>query len=515
MSTPKRRRPIRWLTGLLVTVTLLIGFAPTTVGGVTSYVIVSGSSMEPTLAEGDLVVVRRGDYRVGDIVAFESGNGLVIHRIVGGSAKAGFRMQGDNKEAPDTWTPTPDDIVGKHFARVPEAGTWVAGLASSPALLGALIGGLGSLMIWSPQRRRRRHGAHSADAPRSRAPKSDALGVPPRGAGPTLAALAVVGLLLGAALVWLLMRPLERVESVERVLYEHEGTFAYTASVEDSVVYDSETVASPGSGSEPTAIYAHLLEELLVEFRYDTASPEPSHRGTISAELHIAAGEGVWTRTIELLPIEEFEGSTLVTFPVDIAQISRMLSRAEEETGFDPGTYQVTVVADIRVVTEGESRVGVFEARLPMELSETLLSINNEELTTSGASTVIEEAAVPNDIDLFRLTVPTRWARAGAGGLLAIVILGGSVYAFVVRRRVGKGELARIRLRYGSLIVPVTGTSQNGAHPVDVGSMADLARLARRAEQMVFHDQGSGRFFVPDGPVTYQYRLSNADRGEA
>jgi len=513
MSTRKRRHPIRWLTGLLVTVTLLVGFAPTTVGGATSYVIVSGSSMEPTLVDGDLVVVRRGDYQVGDIVAFESGNGLVIHRIVGGSAEDGFVMQGDNKEAPDTWTPTPDDIMGEHFARVPEAGHWVAGLASSPALLGALIGGLGSLMIWSPQRKKRRHGAHSADAPRSRASKRVALSVPVRGAGSTLIVLAVVSLLLGAALAWLSLRPLERVDTVNRVLYEHEGTFAYTATVEDSVVYDSETVASPESGSEPTAIYAQLLEELLIEFRYDMVLPQPTDRGTVSAELQIAAGEGAWTRSIGLLPEQEFERSIQVVFPVDVGQVSRMLSRAEDETGFDPGTYQLTVVTDIRVATEGESRVGVFEARLPMELSETLLSINNEELTTSGASTASEEAVVPNDIELVGLAVPTRRARAGVGALLATTLLGGSVYAFGVRRRVGKGELARIRLRYGSLIVPVTGTTPNGAHPLDVGSMADLVRLARRAEQMVFHDQRSGRFFVPDGPVTYQYQPSDAGRG--
>jgi len=134
-------------------------------------------------------------------------------------------------------------------------------------------------------------------------------------------------------------------------------------------------------------------------------------------------------------------------------------------------------------------------------------------LATSGASTLTEDSVVPNDIALAGLEVPTRWARAGVGSLLAIVVLGGSVYAFAVRRRVGRGELARIRLRYGSLIVPVTGTSPNGAHPVDVGSMADLARLARRADQLVFHHPSSGRFFVPDGAVTYQYQPSDAGPG--
>jgi hypothetical protein len=70
--------------------------------------------------------------------------------------------------------------------------------------------------------------------------------------------------------------------------------------------------------------------------------------------------------------------------------------------------------------------------------------------------------------------------------------------------------VARINLRYGSLIVPVTGETPNGNRPVDVATMADLARLARRAEQMVFHVEstpGEHRYFVPDGPVTYQYHV--------
>jgi len=95
-----------------------------------------------------------------------------------------------------------------------------------------------------------------------------------------------------------------------------------------------------------------------------------------------------------------------------------------------------------------------------------------------------------------------------------MVLIGGGSYAAGVRRRIGRGELAKIRLRYGSLIVPVMGTMPNGTRPVDVSSMTDLARLARRSEQMVFYDQRSSDehwFFVPDGSVTYQYHLFTRD----
>jgi hypothetical protein len=150
-----------------------------------------------------------------------------------------------------------------------------------------------------------------------------------------------------------------------------------------------------------------------------------------------------------------------------------------------------------------------------MELNGTLLSVVNQELTRSETVTETEERVVPNDIEVFGTSLPLREMRAFSGALLAMTVLGGAVFVIGLRRRLGRGEVAHIRLRYGSLIVPVTGTTPNGDHPVDVGTMTDLVRLARRSEQMVFHDQITAtehRVFVPDGPVTYQFRLSDPDR---
>jgi hypothetical protein len=45
----------------------------------------------------------------------------VIHRIVGGDAKHGFIVRGDNRTAPDVWRPKPQDIVGAKALRLPGA----------------------------------------------------------------------------------------------------------------------------------------------------------------------------------------------------------------------------------------------------------------------------------------------------------------------------------------------------------------------------------------------------------
>ncbi len=101
-------------------------FRPASLGGATSYVIVSGRSMEPTLRSGDLAIVReQASYDVGDLIAFRAEGGEVIHRIVGGNANDGFVVQGDNNPSPDLWRPKPDEIVGTRWFSVPEGGRWL------------------------------------------------------------------------------------------------------------------------------------------------------------------------------------------------------------------------------------------------------------------------------------------------------------------------------------------------------------------------------------------------------
>jgi signal peptidase I len=94
-----------------------------------SYVVVAGHSMEPTFHTGDVaILVRAGAYRKGEIIGYEVPKGgpgaglIVIHRIVGGNAREGFIMRGDNKQFADPWRPRPRDIVGTERLMVPKIG---------------------------------------------------------------------------------------------------------------------------------------------------------------------------------------------------------------------------------------------------------------------------------------------------------------------------------------------------------------------------------------------------------
>jgi len=117
---------------------------PQSLGGNAGYVLVSGESMLPRYKTGDLVLVERhSSYHAGEVIAYHVPKGdplagaQVIHRIIGGDAKHGFIVRGDNRTAPDVWRPKPADIVGAKALRIPQA-IRVLQYLRSPIFLGIL-----------------------------------------------------------------------------------------------------------------------------------------------------------------------------------------------------------------------------------------------------------------------------------------------------------------------------------------------------------------------------------------
>jgi signal peptidase len=83
--------------------------------GYVTLAVIEGTSMEPTLQTGDVVVVVRGvkpgELSVGDIVVYRRGSSLIIHRVVS-LGPSGIVTKGDNNWAPDPPVPY-EAVVGK------------------------------------------------------------------------------------------------------------------------------------------------------------------------------------------------------------------------------------------------------------------------------------------------------------------------------------------------------------------------------------------------------------------
>ena len=92
-------------------------------------VVLSGS-MEPEFSTGDLIVVGREDaYELRDIVVYQDGSSLVVHRIIDINGDT-LTTQGDANNAPDEPI-TLSDVKGKVLFWIPYAGT-VVGFLKTP-----------------------------------------------------------------------------------------------------------------------------------------------------------------------------------------------------------------------------------------------------------------------------------------------------------------------------------------------------------------------------------------------
>jgi len=146
------------LAGLLVFWVLVL--RPAALGGPTSYIIIRGSSMVPTYASGDLVIVRTAaEYRVGEVVAYRVPEGdvgaglIVIHRIVA-AGHDGLTLRGDHNAAPDPWNPQAADVVGEAWISVPGVGRVLAAI-HQPVMLAALAASVvvAFIVAWRPRPR--------------------------------------------------------------------------------------------------------------------------------------------------------------------------------------------------------------------------------------------------------------------------------------------------------------------------------------------------------------------------
>lgn len=149
-------RARRWLArGLSAALTagivaLTVVLWPASLGGATTWITVTGASMEPTYHLGDLVLARSGgDHDVGDVVVFAVPEGtaagsLVIHRIVDRRDDGSWVTQGDNRDTADQWRVHDEHVVGRPVLQLPRAGR----LAGSGTPVAAILGLAVALWLW-------------------------------------------------------------------------------------------------------------------------------------------------------------------------------------------------------------------------------------------------------------------------------------------------------------------------------------------------------------------------------
>ena len=500
------RRGVQALGGVAGLLCALVGWlylAPAQIGGATSYAVVVGSSMEPKLGADDLVLVRpQARYEAGDVVLYDDPQlrSKVLHRIVRVDDER-YVLKGDNNDYLDSTQPTAEQIVGALWVTAPGVGrvtTWLrepinAGLLVGLATLVALGGGVAAGSAVSGRRRR----LPARAAPRREPPTPKHLSTVLPFACVAFAILTVVAF----------TRPTSRLVTAEQP-WANEARFAYAASVPRSPVYPDGSVST----GEP--VFLRLVPRLRVDAEYRLATREPaSVGGTIGMTARLSDGRG-WARVLQVAPEQEFTGAVArIDGVVDLTRVQRLTEQLQALTGTSQAAYSLTLATRVTTTGEVDGRPleSTFSPSIALELADLRLQ---PQLDDDGSFVRREtgqgEVSVRESIRVGRAQLSVGNARWIGSIGLAVSLLAGACLVFLLGRRSPRDEPARIRERYGRVLVDV------GLHAVDPRQVHDvpdidaLARIAGHHGRLILHtvDAGEHAYLVEEGETVFRYRTS-------
>lgn len=125
------RKTVKYVISVLIVIALLspVFVCPVVaffVGG--GFGVIMSGSMEPAIPVGSIVIFRKvnpEDVKVGDVIAYETGESTTAHRVIEKVFENGsfyFRTQGDANENPDEHIVKPEDICGALMLTIPYYG---------------------------------------------------------------------------------------------------------------------------------------------------------------------------------------------------------------------------------------------------------------------------------------------------------------------------------------------------------------------------------------------------------
>ena len=507
------KRIIQFSEFLFILIWLLL-FRPLDLGGPASYINVSGISMQPTLYDGDLAILQKRDtYLNGEIIAFIIDSGIVIHRIVGGSASEGFLTQGDNKTGTDPWEPREEDILGRLWIKI-SGGGYIIEYFRQPTLLVA-IGGFSLLLMIEDPIKKKKYTRRGRRMKLGKKTISKGLGVP----NWTLSLLVLTALFtlaMVAFLVFSFLQPIERTNTIESSQFEHNAKFEYTIHTEPSTLYPSGVIESVDSiqanlenFSDMPFVFTNLARSLDLDFTYEFISEHTTDIvGELTSNLVIKAGENGWTQITPIGSSVQFTNSPVSSqISLDFSQIHSLIDSVEEETGFRPRAYEVSIVPSILLETKinGETHKDSYYPEFKLKINQTQITLPPELKHTETMEIMVEETR-PNEIKIMGFTIPVTFARVMS--IVGLIICIGLFCLILLYLLLGPGlnEEALFHTRYRNMIVSVSDVNYENHEFIQVASKYDLVRLAQRDGRVILHElqnDGSNLYFIPDGNVIY------------
>lgn len=520
------------ISGFWVVVMLVfwLVLAPTQAGGLASYIIVIGNSMEPNFHIGDLVIVHKETrYQVGDAVVYDNrelGN-FVFHRII--EQELGrFTLQGDNNSWTDTYQPTKDEVLGKLWLHVPKGGNIIQRIRN-PFIMAAIAGVLGAFLVMGfltgkskGKKRMNKNWFTSFKQKIKDWPTKTSGTEPPKSSSNqgnlleglffTLGLVAFASIIVG---IISFSRPATRTVK-DKISYDQLGIFAYSASAPQGV-YDANAVKS----GDP--IFPKLTCGVDVTFQYTLISSQAENiAGTYQLTATIAEPSSGWQRTVDLQDKATFSENAVGTnAKLNLCEIEKLTQSMEASTDFHPGSYVLSISPNIHISGEISSKAldTTFNPELSYKYDRIHFYLLNDENQDNALSITetgfLSEQRTESNTMLFlgvEMTIPTLRLIAIFGLVLS---LGGLLYIGMSFQNMSDRDPARfIRTRYGSMLIDIHNADIiDSSTQIDVSSIDDLGKLAERFNTMILHakfDQ-SHAYYVQDEGTTYRFVMNSQE----
>jgi signal peptidase I len=530
---------------LILIVVIWASFAPTQFGGPTSFLTISGTSMEPNFHLGDLVIVHKeSDYAIGDIIAYRNLDldNIVFHRIIGHENDR-FIMKGDNNSWVDSYHPLQEDVIGKLWIYVPSAGIWVQTIRQ-PMNMGLMAGALAGLIAisisnervktnkrmkrisiqdwiakFNPVRtgkdwiRRRKTDGKTApgSGPKRSAPMS----------GTVEAIFFALGLIAFASFMGGLIaftRPATK-SVPDVVTFQHLGFFNYSAPAPTGV-YDSNGLKS----GEP--IFPKTTCSVNFGFQYTLVGNQPNDTIVGSYQLLALIIEPIsgWQRTIPIISQTPFTGNAfLAKASFNVCQVETIIEEMENQTDFHPGSYTLSIEPVVRVTgtLSGHHLDDVFQPQLTFDYDRLHFFIIRDDpktdpLNPSQAGLIRDFRSTANTISILGIDVSVPALRVGSIIFLLLSVAGLIGLEKYMQDIAEDDPHAFIQAKYGSILVDIQNKKAiQNSNIIEVTTIDDLAKLAERNNAMILHEvRGQVHYYSVDGNgVSYQYiyqKLSNS-----
>lgn len=518
-----------------VMITLWLAFAPAQAGGMASYIIVIGNSMEPNFHIGDLVIVHEeADYEIGDAVVYQNLElkNFVFHRIIA-EQMGRFTLRGDNNSWTDTYMPSQEEVLGKLWLHIPKGGNVIQKIRTpiGMAVIAGVLGGFLATGFFTNKRKGRKRMDNKPKQAwftsfkqkmqgwfaRSNAPESQKS--PNSNNGPLLEGLFFgLGLVALASLIIGIIsfsRPATRLVN-DDISYDQLGFFAYTAPAPQDV-YDANTIQS----GDP--IFTKLTCSVDVAFQYTLVAQQAENiSGTHQLTATIFEQTNGWERTVPLQEKATFSGTSFDTnAKLDLCRIEKLTQSMEQGTDFRPGSYTLSISPNVKVDGNIAGRVlqSTFNTGPEFRYDRIQFYLLSDEergslLNVTKSGNLSEEQTVANTMRLFgtELAIP-------ALRLIAIIGLIGSLIGVAVlgisMQNLSQSEPAKyIQTRYSSMMIDIQNADTiNSSTFVDVSSIDDLGKLAERFNAMILHAEfsKSHAYYVQDEGTTYRFVMNRQE----